>query len=1321
MSWSTGSVVRAAFALLQVSCRGPTPAPGEPAVRGGPAAQRHEGPRDVELLASELRVSFDAAQRKSSTWRATKRIATQRGLERSSEIGMSWAPWHEERPELRAWVTAPGGERTPLDPATLSEAPARPDPNTFSDGRVLRAPLPGLVVGATFEEEIVSKEREPYFDGPRSFSWWPTPAPCACTQRFVVEAPLSLTLEHHVRGATLAATVEVIGERRRWTFEVSGGVAVGVPEPNAPGSSHPFVGVVFTTQPSWAAVAAAYHRKVAAARAPDEVAALVRGVGADERDLRVRVAKVLAHLRARVRYEAVLLGEAAIVPRRPREVLARGYGDCKDLSVLLVSALESLGIDASVALVSAGGAIDLDPDAPGLEAFDHAIVYVPDADLWVDATDDTARPGGLPTSVQGRRALIAEPDTRGLRTTWAATSADNTFREVREVSLVEGGVSRVLEVGRATGVLDTYMATSELASSEGLELRRLAGEYALTTYGTSTIARVSVSPRSAPYLFELETEAPRVADVSDDEGWVLLEPGFVVGWMPRWMLDAQADAQRGPRRGPMELRAPYRAELEYRIRVPSGFELREPPPPLDVAMGPARLTREVAWEGEVLVVKHRFDSGPRTYSAAEVEAFRAQAGRVDELSVRLQFEERSERHAAAGEHTQALAAARAAIEHAPRSAAAHSRYARRLIQAGLGDAARAAARRAVELEPKSAYAQFWLGWVLAHDRWGGEGRGADRAGARAAYERSIALEDVLSGPHANLGLLFEHNDRGLRWGSGARVDRAIEEHRIAVERFEVTDRRSLLVEALFQAGRHVEARAELAKGGRTAELAALALANAGVLDGAPAMRALAAAWPLRDEARAEAFRAAAFLLLGARKYPLAAEAMGEAAVGSTEEVARRASSSVLRRVRTIESVLASLAPPARAAVGYSTAISAWIVGEPLDPRWVSRALGEALRADDPAKFVALRRQIEASGVPHTAAIDIYASLAETRVESHGSDHRVLMRANNQDQTVLLVTEGGEPKVRANDPINASHEAWARLDRADQDGARRWTSWAVAMLRGGKSPVPLCAELASASPVVVRGCLASIIALNPEGRDAVGALTAARAQVPADRVDDYDELRLAAMVRAGRGADAEALARSLRERRPASRFVRAQLAAAWLLTGEGPAADKAIDGWLAEDPEDLLLSLVAMERRAVRGDFAGASDIAERLSGPTSHNNRAWARVCAGRAADAELDATQAAQATKFTNAAVLHTLATAQAELGKPEAAMATLRAAVDLEGEDELHHDFVAGRIAEGYGLRDEARAAYQRVLEKPRPTKPDQNDACMRHLAGRGLARVK
>ena len=45
--------------------------------------------------------------------------------------------------------------------------------------------------------------------------------------------------------------------------------------------------------------------------------------------------------------------------------------------------------------------------------------------------------------------------------------------------------------------------------------------------------------------------------------------------MPRWMLDAQADAQRGPRRGPMELRAPYRAELEYRIRVPSGFELTE--------------------------------------------------------------------------------------------------------------------------------------------------------------------------------------------------------------------------------------------------------------------------------------------------------------------------------------------------------------------------------------------------------------------------------------------------------------------------------------------------------------------------------------------------------------------------------------------------------------------------------------------------------------------------------------------------------------------------------------------------------------------------
>ena len=86
------------------------------------------------------------------------------------------------------------------------------------------------------------------------------------------------------------------------------------------------------------------------------------------------IARIVERLHREVRYTGVEFGDARLIPEFPAETLRRRFGDCKDKSTLLVAALRASGIEAYLALLSAGDDQDVSPDLPGLGMFDHAIV-----------------------------------------------------------------------------------------------------------------------------------------------------------------------------------------------------------------------------------------------------------------------------------------------------------------------------------------------------------------------------------------------------------------------------------------------------------------------------------------------------------------------------------------------------------------------------------------------------------------------------------------------------------------------------------------------------------------------------------------------------------------------------------------------------------------------------------------------------------------------------------------------------------------------------------------------------------------------------------
>lgn len=126
-----------------------------------------------------------------------------------------------------------------------------------------------------------------------------------------------------------------------------------------------------------------------------------------------RLTAALRYVQDNIRYVGEEMGEGAFAPRRPKIVLARGYGDCKDKSLLLAVALRRLGIDAVPALVSTSAGERLPDRLPSPSLFDHVITraVIDGRVMWIDPTG-THR-GGRGTAIVASNLSYALPIRAG--------------------------------------------------------------------------------------------------------------------------------------------------------------------------------------------------------------------------------------------------------------------------------------------------------------------------------------------------------------------------------------------------------------------------------------------------------------------------------------------------------------------------------------------------------------------------------------------------------------------------------------------------------------------------------------------------------------------------------------------------------------------------------------------------------------------------------------------------------------------------------------------------------------------------------------------
>jgi transglutaminase-like putative cysteine protease/cytochrome c-type biogenesis protein CcmH/NrfG len=142
------------------------------------------------------------------------------------------------------------------------------------------------------------------------------------------------------------------------------------------------------------------------------------------------------------RYVALEFGIYSYKPYPVTETYARRFGDCKDKASLMIALLRQAGIDADFVLLRTQHMGAIDPRAVSVALFDHAIVYLPKWDLWLDGTADFFSLRELPTQDRGAMALVVAVDgSAQLRRVPMARPQDNyTRRTVHAVVTPSGNI-----------------------------------------------------------------------------------------------------------------------------------------------------------------------------------------------------------------------------------------------------------------------------------------------------------------------------------------------------------------------------------------------------------------------------------------------------------------------------------------------------------------------------------------------------------------------------------------------------------------------------------------------------------------------------------------------------------------------------------------------------------------------------------------------------------------------------------------------------------------------------------------------------------------
>ena len=381
-------------------------------------------------------------------------VLTERGAEENKEFGVHYTPGREEVDirQARVYRRNARGEVDVLEATDRSDEDlSEPWYGLYYDVRAEVVRFEGLRPGDVFEiqylvEDVASDNQMADYFGDLQYIAENIPKR---RWDYTLIAPTSRPIHANVpklpKLAQLQRQVTEEGAERVYRFAARDVAKIDAePAMPGPGETTPYLHV--STYASWSEVGAWYWRLAEESMAPDdEIRRTARGLVTRQMSDADRVRAVYDFVVTGTRYVGLEFGIHGFKPYKVTQVLARRFGDCKDKAALLIALLREVGVSAELVLVRTrrGGRLDAEPAS--LAIFDHAIVYIPKLDRYLDGTAEFAGLVELPAQDQGVMALRVGARGSVLVETPLLPSSESRVERRWQVAIEPTGDGRVDE------------------------------------------------------------------------------------------------------------------------------------------------------------------------------------------------------------------------------------------------------------------------------------------------------------------------------------------------------------------------------------------------------------------------------------------------------------------------------------------------------------------------------------------------------------------------------------------------------------------------------------------------------------------------------------------------------------------------------------------------------------------------------------------------------------------------------------------------------------------------------------------------------------
>jgi hypothetical protein len=419
------------------------------------------------------------------------KILTPSAISLVSEQSEMFVQGMETLDVVEAYTERPDGTRIAVDPANIITRDAASGmQSTFTRDLKQRTVIfPDVRVGDT----LVLTQRKETLRGlfPGQYFYadvFPRNLPIVSAQ-IVVESPVELDLQVKATGAGLSDQVETVGKVRRHTVTLAPRPFM-LPEAGAVAPVDVDPMVLVSTFKSYSELGRAYAAAaLAKAAVTPEIAALAEDITRGIDDRRRQAMAIDAWMKKNIRYVAVYLSLGRVVPNDAASVLRNKFGDCKDKATLMSALLAAKGIASEQVLINFGNAYTL-PEPPTMVALNHAILYLPEFDLYDDPTASLAGFGVLAAENYDKPVVRVSANGATLARTPAMRSQDHVAQARTTITVAADGTVTGRTVERNAGVFGIALraagtAVQNVGSDNAARLQ-------LQSYGTPGSGRIDL-------------------------------------------------------------------------------------------------------------------------------------------------------------------------------------------------------------------------------------------------------------------------------------------------------------------------------------------------------------------------------------------------------------------------------------------------------------------------------------------------------------------------------------------------------------------------------------------------------------------------------------------------------------------------------------------------------------------------------------------------------------------------------------------------------------------------------------------------------------